>query len=560
VLGDVVREAARRFADTPAYVTEDGNTLTYAELDRLSDEVAVGLQNRGLTHGDVVALLMGSGPGYIVAYVSAAKIGAVTAGINERLSPPEQGACLTVAGPALVIAGDDGAAAIASGASCATGASGAAGPADVVVASPFGPAETLLDELRVVGATTAPLTEDPERPVAIVFTSGTTGLPKGAVFCDRQLDAISEADGGKRFGSGGRGLGSTSMAHLGTMTKLPQTLRGGGTTFLMNRWSAAEALRMVERHGITTLGGIPTQIALMLRHENFAKTDISSVRVISLGGGPSTPALVRETRDKFGSPVLVRYTCTEAGIGTGTNPADPLEDAEESVGRPRPGVEVTIRKPGHVSGAGLDGSTDSGGPIDADGPVDPGRTARLPTGEARLLTGEARLLTGEARLPDGEVGEVCLGSDAVMAGYFKDPVATAAVMTKDGAVRTGDLGWLDDQGRLHLCGRAKEMYVRGGYNVFPLEVEAVLCEHPAVAHVAIAPRPDPVMGEIGVAVVVLRDGASPPALEDLRRHAEGRLAHHKMPEQMIVVDNLPRTAMEKVDRRELQKLVTDATA
>ena len=102
--------------------------------------------------------------------------------------------------------------------------------------------------------------------------------------------------------------------------------------------------------------------------------------------------------------------------------------------------------------------------------------------------------------------------------------------------------------------------MRGGYNVFPLEVEAVLCEHPAVAHVAVAPRPDPVMGEIGVAVVVLRDGASPPALDDLRRHAEGRLAHHKMPEAMIVVDDLPRTAMEKIDRRSLQALVTDSAA
>ena len=101
---------------------------------------------------------------------------------------------------------------------------------------------------------------------------------------------------------------------------------------------------MVERHRITTLGGIPTQIALMLRHESFATTDISSVKLIALGGGPSAPALVREAREKFGVPVVVRYTCTEAGVGTGTIPDDPPEDAEETVGRPRPGVEVTIRE------------------------------------------------------------------------------------------------------------------------------------------------------------------------------------------------------------------------
>ena len=147
-----------------------------------------------------------------------------------------------------------------------------------------------------------------------------------------------------------------------------------------------------------------------------------------------------------------------------------------------------------------------------------------------------------------------------MAGYFRDPEATASVLTNDGAVRTGDLGFVDALDRLHLCGRAKEMYVRGGYNVFPLEVEAVLCEHPAVAHVAVAPRPDLVMGEIGVAIVVLRDGAFPPLLEDLRRHAEGRLAHHKMPEAMMVVDDLPRTAMEKIDRRALHAIVTAAGA
>jgi acyl-CoA synthetase (AMP-forming)/AMP-acid ligase II len=142
-----------------------------------------------------------------------------------------------------------------------------------------------------------------------------------------------------------------------------------------------------------------------------------------------------------------------------------------------------------------------------------------------------------------------------MAGYYLEPTATAAVMTDDGSVRTGDLGWLDERGRLHLCGRAKEMYVRGGYNVFPLEVEAVLCEHPAVAHVAVASRSDPVMGEIGVAVVVVRQGSEPPTLENLRNYAQGRLARHKLPEDLIVVGELPRTAMEKVDRRKLQVLV-----
>ncbi len=351
------------------------------------------------------------------------------------------------------------------------------------------------------------LAPDPDRPVAVVFTSGTTGEPKGAVFTWRQLEAIGDIDGGGRWGGGGRALSSTSFAHLGYMTKLPQALRGGGTTFIMGRWSAGDALEMVERHRITTLGGIPTQVALMLRHARFDTTDTSSVRMIAMGGGPSTAALVRETRARFGVPVVVRYTCTEAGVGVGTAPDDPPEDAERAVGRARRGVELTIRS-------------------DDDRP-----------------------------LPPGELGHVCLRSAAVMQGYWHDPVATAAVFTADGAVRTGDLGYVDDRGRLHLSGRSKEMYVRGGYNVYPLEVENVLAEHPGVAHVAVVARPDPVMGEIGVAVVVPLAGAAAPTLDALRDHARGQLAAYKLPEAILLTDELPRTAMEKIDRAALGALV-----
>jgi acyl-CoA synthetase (AMP-forming)/AMP-acid ligase II len=275
----------------------------------------------------------------------------------------------------------------------------------------------------------------------------------------------------------------------------------------MRRWSAGDALEMVERHRLTALGGIPTQVALMLRHEHFASTDTSSVRMIAMGGGPATAALVRDSRRAFGVPVVVRYTCTEAGVGVGTAPDDPPEDAEESVGRARDGVELTIRS-------------------DDDG-----------------------------LLPTGQVGQVCLRSAAVMTGYWRDPDATAAVFTGDGAVRTGDLGYLDERGRLHLAGRTKEMYVRGGYNVFLLEVENVLADHPGVADVAVVPRPDPVMGEIGVAVVVPRRADDPPTLESLRAHGRARLAAHKLPEDLVVSAELPRTAMEKVDRGALSALV-----
>jgi acyl-CoA synthetase (AMP-forming)/AMP-acid ligase II len=155
------------------------------------------------------------------------------------------------------------------------------------------------------------------------------------------------------------------------------------------------------------------------------------------------------------------------------------------------------------------------------------------------------------------VGEVCLRSAAVMDGYWRAPGLTAEVLTADGFVRTGDLGWIDDAGRLRLAGRAKEMYVRGGYNVYPMEVEAVLATHPAIAAVAVAPRPDRVMGEIGVAVVVPRDRSRPPGLDELRTFAADHLATYKLPEAMVITDALPLTAMEKLDRRTLASLVRD---
>jgi acyl-CoA synthetase (AMP-forming)/AMP-acid ligase II len=142
-----------------------------------------------------------------------------------------------------------------------------------------------------------------------------------------------------------------------------------------------------------------------------------------------------------------------------------------------------------------------------------------------------------------------------MSRYWNDPEGTAAAFTPDGFVRTGDLGWIDERGRLRLVGRSKEMYVRGGYNVYPVEVEGVLSTHAAVASVAVVPRPDPVMGEVGTAVVVPRDPGAPPTLEALRAYAAAELADYKLPDTLRLVDALPLTPMEKVDRTALAGLL-----
>jgi acyl-CoA synthetase (AMP-forming)/AMP-acid ligase II len=486
MLPQTMREAARQFGDATAYVTEDGRALSFNLLDRVSDEVAAGMSRRGVRAGDVVALILAPGPEYLLCYLGAAKLGAITTGINDRLSRPERDEVLTRADPRLVIA--------------APGLEPEGTRADLVTCSSE-------EDLPRDSESPPHLPDDRDRPVAIIFTSGTTGAPKGALYTNRQLAFITRTDVGDTWGGGSRSFTGTSFAHLGFMTKLAGNLRRGGTSFIMKRWRADAALRLVEREQMTTVAGVPTQLALMLADPAFDEFDLASVRYLVVGGGPVTPGLAEEARARFGAALATRYSCTEAGIGLGTAFDDPVEDAVVSVGRPHAAVELAV------------------------------------------------LDEGDVPVPTGAVGRICLRSPAVMSGYWRDPEATRAAFTADRFVRTGDLGWVDDRGRLRLVGRSKEMYVRGGYNVYPVEVEAVLSAHDGVAAVAMVPRPDPVMGEIGVAVVVPRDASCPPALEDLRAFARDQLAAYKLPEGITIVESLPLTAMEKVDRTALARLL-----
>jgi acyl-CoA synthetase (AMP-forming)/AMP-acid ligase II len=429
---------------------------------------------------------------YVVLYAALDRLRATTMGVNPRLTATERRQVIDSAQPDLIVT---------------TAALANELPSEVatIVVEVADRVEDVLADLRPDDDACRFVPRDRDAPVAVVFTSGTTGRPKGAVFTDRQLRAIAAADWGDRWDGGGAMLASTQFAHVGFMTKLPWYLMSGATTYLLDRWRASDALELIATHRMASVGGVAPQLALMLRVPDFDHYDLSAVRTIVMGGGPSPPALVDEARRRFDAAYSIRYSSTESGgIGTGTAFDADDEEALYTVGRPRPGVEVRI--------------------VDDDG----------------------------RPLPDGEVGELCLRSPAVMSGYWRDPEATAATL-RDGWLHTGDLARIDGSGCVRLAGRIKEMFVRGGYNVYPMEVEAVLASHPKVDAIAVVARPDAVMGEVGVAVVVPRDPDDPPTLDDLRAAADGRLARFKWPEALTLVDELPLTPMQKVDRAALTR-------
>lgn len=488
MLARILHGAAQRFGDRPAIVRPDGAPCGFAELEERVEARANALASVDVVEGSRVALAIASNIDYVVTYLAAARLGATTAGINPSLAVPEQERLVAHLAPTLLVADH---------------------PIDAA-----GCGRTTPENLaRLDDHSTPPreLDEDPERAVAIVYTSGTTGTPKGAVFRNRQFRAICDIDLGEGWESnppiGGPLVASTQLAHVGMMTKLAWYLHTGCTLHLISRWRADDVLRLVAAERISTLGVIAPQLALMLRSALMDELDLRCVERIIAGGAASPPALVREARERFGARYSIRYSSTESGgVGLATSWDAPDDEALWTIGRPRPGVEARI--------------------VDSDG----------------------------ADVAPGRAGELVLRSAATCDGYWNDPTATDEVL-RDGWLHTADLARFDAAGCVRLAGRRREMYIRGGYNVAPADVEAVLGDHPAVASIAIAPRPDPVMGEIGVAVVVAQSDERP-TLASLRAFGAERLARWKLPEDLVVVDELPLTPMHKPDRRRLAELAT----
>ena len=496
MLTEAIQRAASDFGERAAFFTFEGKPLSFEQLEQAARQVAAGLRERGLGEGSTVGLVLPSGIDYVAIYLGAARIGAVTAGINPLLTPVEVARCLDALRADLVIADPH----------LAHLARHAAGRVEVLEEgrNPAAAGGSLRSGSSPSKQTQASLDADPdgERAVCICFTSGSTGTPKAAWFANRQLRAVAEIDAGGAWG-GGHSISSTHFAHVAFMTKLPWMLACGQSTHLLERWSAGAALKLTARHRMASVTGVAPQIALMVRHPLATDLDFSAVRAVVAGGAASPPELVRTAREHFGAPYSIRYSSTESGgVGLATSLDADDDEACHSVGRPRPGVEAQIR--------------------DASG----------------------------ARPGPGETGELWLRSQAVMSGYWRDPSSSAEALV-DGWLRTGDLATVEANGLYRLAGRTTEMFIRGGYNVYPMEVEGVLSGHPAVREVAVVGRPDPVMGEIGLAVVAPHDRALPPTLEELRAFGAGALARYKLPEALELVDALPRNPVGKIDRRHL---------
>jgi acyl-CoA synthetase (AMP-forming)/AMP-acid ligase II len=351
------------------------------------------------------------------------------------------------------------------------------------------------------------------------------------IFDHRSLAAVSDgADVLSRPGD--RRLSPLPFAHVGYMTKAWDEIAHGITTVITpTPWRAADALRIIEEERITVAQGVPTQWALVLALDELDRTDLSSLRIAGTGAAPMPATHVAELRRRLGVPVVVRYASTETAICTGTVPEDPDDVVATSVGRPVPGVQLSV--------VGEDGQE-----------AGPGRAGRVRIRSRAVLRG----YWGDApSLGDGPGGDGPRGT-----AHLIDAVATAEVLSDDGWVTTGDFGIVGEDGNLRLVGREHERFIRGGYNVYPVEVEEVLATHPAVAQAVVVGAPDPVLGEVGVAFVVpsasREPGGMPPVVPppaELRAYCAERLADYKAPDALVLLDELPLTAMMKVDKRSL---------
>jgi len=508
----MVRDAAQRF-DAAEAVVDGDRRITFAALWERVRGAARALVAAGIEPGDRVAVWAPNSLEWIVAALGVTSAGGVLVPINTRFKGAEAAYVLgrsgarvlcTVRGfldtdyPALLAdAGVDLPAlehtVLLTGDADATTVSW-----DELVARGDAVSETTLDaRIDSIG---------PDDPSDVVFTSGTTGNPKGVVMRHGQtlrayLDWCDFAD----LRTGDRYLIANPFFHIfGYKAGCLACLMRGATIFPMPVFDAASALELVERERITVFPGPPTIYHSLLDHPDSKRRDISSLRVAVTGAADIPVELIRRVREELPfERILTGYGLTEAGTVTGSMPDDDFEHIATTVGVPWPGLEVRV--------------VDDGG----------------------------------ADVPVGEPGEVVVRGETVMREYLDDPEATAAAIDADGWLHTGDLGTFDADGYLRIVGRIKDMFIVGGFNAYPAEIENLLLRHPRIAQVAVIGVPDERLGEVAKAFVVL-DPGPPVDPTEIIEWARGEMANYKVPREVEILDALPVNATGKVVKDELR--------
>ena len=489
-LATLLTETAQRHGDRPAFRLDE-SVLTYAALDEASARVAGLLRERGVAPGDRVGIMVPNVPSFPVIYYGILRAGAVVVPMNVLLKGREVGFYVADPGVELLFAWHECSAAAQEGASEAG--------AEAIVVGP-GELERLLDAVDPAPALAERAAGD---TAVILYTSGTTGKPKGAELTHGNLRRNVEisAIGLTKLTEDDILLGALPLFHsFGQTCSMNSAVRAGASLDLMPRFDPTRALELMDRDGITVFQGVPTMYYALLNHPERDRYDRSKLRLCVSGGAALPVEVLRGFEEAFGATILEGYGLSETSPVASFNQLGRVRKPG-SIGTPIEGVEMKV--------------------------VDP----------------------DDNDLPPGEVGEIVIRGHNIMKGYWNRPDATAEAM-RGGWFHSGDLARMDEDGYFFIVDRKKDMILRGGYNVYPREIEELLYEHPAVLEAAVIGLPDERLGEEIGAAIALKPGAEADA-DQLRDFVRERVAAYKYPRRIWFVDALPKTATGKILKREI---------
>jgi fatty-acyl-CoA synthase len=496
------------------FVAFQDRRLTYGEVDARADALASALHELGIEEGDRIALTLPNWPEFVVSMFAAARLGAVVVPLNPKFTPPELQYMLRHSESVAVVTAEnwDGVDYLARfeqflGILPDLQYVVSVGEEDLWYDDRIHQYEDLLSS--GAGRDYPRATDDPDRLLAILYTSGTTGKPKGVALTHGNLmsSAVATAEALELAEEDVVAGINTLFNVFGIGTGVLGTVVAGASLILQDGTDPDAALELIERERATVFHGVPTNFILAMESAGVEQRDLSSLRTGIVAGAPVSEDLARRIRSEMLPGIRIGYGLTETGnLVAVTRADDPPGKQASTVGRPFPGAEVRV--------------------LDVDGTV----------------------------LPVESVGEVAVRGPSVMRGYYRQPGETSQVFTRDGFFVTGDVGMLDDEGFLHIVGRRKEVVIRGGFNVYPREVEDRLHAHPAVLDVAVVGLPDEVLGEIVCACIVPVEGAIVTG-EEIRDFCREVLADYKVPDLVRFLDEFPLTGSGKVRRVELARMI-----